>query len=435
MRKSPSPLMQGGFVISYKKLKSLLLTIIVSVGFLRATQAQDVVVLDSKIPLDFTGCSQIAKNKSIYSYDKACVEKYYDNHQMTLTSFPDWQQSIKKPVQDRLIVATEEMLQYLRLDNLLWDFPYENVQAATDTQLMAGARKALAELPPQMNQYIDQHFYGFMIVSGVGWTGFASSIRAVPNNSLKSGAVIIINADNIKNKTLNEWLAFREKTTFDFFQDDGTSTAYDIAMNYTKPGSGSSLEENLRHFLIHETAHLIVNADPSIHPDFKYRSKPVPFSEFQKWQEPGEPLSDSFPFLTYSWLFDDSGKTDAGEAAYLLSRQVPSYVEPVLKAKKIKFYSTDTKSKFTLDEAVQIYKGLNGTCFPSLYAMVDYSEDFAETVTHYFMSEVEKYNYEVVLTEKSTSGAKPQILAKFQDKLWKKPACKEKLEFMKDLFK
>ncbi len=407
--------------------------IVVGVFFFLQVYAQSLPVLDSKISLGFSGCSNISKMSNTYSYDKACIEKYYDNHQINLTSFPEWQKSIQQPIQDRLIVVTEEILQYLRLDNLLWDYPYEQVQAANDSQLLAEARKALAELPPQLNQYIHQHFYGFMIVSGVGWTGFASPIRAVPSSSLKPGAVIIINADNIKNKTLNEWLAFREKTTFDFFDDASAASPYDVQMTYTKSGNVSSLQENLRHFLIHETAHLIVSAVPSIHPDFKYRIKPIPFSEFQKWQQTGQSLSESFPFLTYSWLFTE-GATNGGEPAYLLSRNVPSYLEPVLQVKKVKFYGTDTKSKFSIDEAVKIYKGLNETCFPSLYAMVDYTEDFAETVTHYFMSEVEKYTYEVVLTEKPSSGSAPKILAKFQDDLWSQPSCKEKLEFMQELF-
>lgn len=399
------------------------------------TSANEVIQIVSKISLDFTGCALLENTTAAFTYDKSCIESFYDNHPMTLTSLPQWQEVMKKPVSERLVVADEEMLQYMRLDNLLYDFPYENIKAATDPKLLEGARLAISELPPALNRYINDHFYGFMLVSGVGWTGFASSIRAVAGNPLKAGAVIIINADNIKDRTLNEWLAFREKTTFNFFAslDPNQYPQYDLKMKYTKNGQASSLKDNLRHFLIHEAAHLIVNAEPSIHPDFKYRNKPVPFSEFQKWQQPNSPLEKSFPFLTYSWVLEKTETTN-NEPAFLLSRNVPSYMAPVLLAKKIKFYSTDTASQFTRDEAIKLYKGLNKTCFPSLYGMVDYSEDFAETVTHYFMSYVEKHSYVVTLTEKLSAKKKTRVLARFKDRLWKKSACREKLEFMKELF-
>ena len=305
--------------------------------------------------------------------------------------------------------------------NLLFDFPYENIQPVTDKELITAAQKALNELPASMRKYIDEHFYGFMLVSGVGWTGFASSILESAEVPLKSGAVIIINADNIK-KTLNDWLVFREKTTF---QNSKTQ----LRMNYTKGKQPSTLSENLRHFLIHETAHLIVNAVPSIHPAFKYRNKPVPFSEFEKWAKEDAPLSSAFPFLTTSWLLS-LGTTSDGENAYLLERNVPKAIEKLVKTKKIKFYSTDETAKFTDDEAANLYKQLNKTCFPSLYSMVDYSEDFAETVTHYFMSYIEGYRYKVELVS-SGSG---KVITSFKDNLWTDPKCKEKLQFMNELF-
>lgn len=383
------------------------------------TQSLMAVDLESKVDLAFTGCAN--SHSTQFVYDKACIETYYNNHPMTLTSFPEWQAVIKKPVQERLVVATEEMIQYMTVDNLLWDFPYGNITSATDPKLIAAAQKALKDLPAPLTKYIDDHFYGFMLVSGVGWTGFASSILETSGVPLKAGAVIIINADNIQNRTLNEWLAFREETAF-------VGGKINLEMSYTRPGEPSTLTDNLRHFLIHETAHLIVNAVPSIHPAFKYRNKPVPFAEFQKWSTAGDPLEKAFPFLNYTWLLTE---TQTPEPAYLLSRNVPSYLDPVLKSKAIKFYSTDQTSLFTDKEAYVIYEQLNQTCFPSLYAMVDYAEDFAETVTHYFMSYQEGYNYTVELKQ-NKSGAK--TLTTFTDDLWSDPKCAEKVQFINELF-
>lgn len=415
--------------------KFIFSTAVLFVVCITAHQAWSATTIEAKISLDFTKCENLTKGSS-FTYDKACIETYYDNHPMTYTSFPAWQEVIKKPVNERLVVATEEMLEYMRVDNMLWDFPYENVSAATDPKLIAAAQSALAGLPPALNKYIDEHFYGFMIVSGVGWTGFASSIRVSNGNSLKAGAVIIINADNIKDRTLNEWLAFREKTTFDFFESERSD--YELKMQYEKKGVKSTLEDNLRHFLIHETAHLIANADPSVHPAFKYRNKPVPFSEFEKWTPVGQDLTEAYPFLTASWLFTEGKTADGTEPAFVLSRDVSKGMNKIFENKTIKFYSTDLKSKFTVQEAKTIYNDLNKSCFPSLYGMVDYAEDFAETATHYFMSEVEGYKYRVSLYKKVKTGGgkeKLKLIAHFNDRSWKKSACKEKADFMRELFK
>lgn len=377
--------------------------------------------LESKVDLAFTGCAALQSSQFIY--DKACVETFYNNHPMNFTSLPEWQAVIKKPVEDRLVVATEEMIQFMTLDNLLWDFPYENIKPASDPQLIAAAQKALNELPAPLTKYINEHFYGFMLVSGVGWTGFASSVLETTGVPLKPGAVIIINADNIQNRTLNEWLAFREETAF-------VDSKSKLSMSYARPGEKSTLTDNLRHFLIHETAHLIVNAVPSIHPAFKYRNKAIPFTEFQKWSGASEPLDKAFPFLTYAWILTE-GQTATSEPAYLASRNVPAYLDPVLKNKAIKFYSTDESAKFTDREAFVIYKHLNSTCFSSLYAMVDYTEDFAETVTHYFMSHKEGNVYSVDLVK---TGKKDKVLTTFVDDLWNDPKCQDKVQFMEDLF-
>lgn len=387
--------------------------------------------IDSKISLDFTNCPLLSSAEGTFTYEKACIQQVYDNHPMTKTAFPAWQEVIQKPIEQRFVVPTEEMLQYMRLDNLIWEFPYENIKAATDPALISAAQKALSQLPPEMSKYINDHFYGFMLVSGVGWTGFASSILETQGVSLKPGAVIIINADNILDRNLNEWLAFREQTAFNFFANNNDPKyRYELKMRYQARGKKSTLEDNLRHFLIHETAHLIVNAAPEIHPGFRYRGQPVPYSEFEKYSKSGEQLNQAFPFLNFSWILtpEDSANN------YLLSRNVPKALQPILNAKKIKFYSTDESSKFDVQEAKKLYQGLNKTCFPSLYAMVDYSEDFAESVTHYFMSHRESNKYQVDLYRVTKSTGARKRMARFQDDLWSDPACRGKVEFLKQLF-
>jgi hypothetical protein len=270
-----------------------------------------------------------------------------------------------------------------------------------------------------------------MVVSGVGWTGYSPAINETPGSSLKRGNVIIINADNIKGRTLNEWLEFRENTTFNLKTNAESAAKYSIKMNFTVPGKASTNADTLKYFLIHESAHIIATALPYVHPDYdKYHNSEIPVSEFEKPYEPGQ---TGFPFLQTTWLPQLVQHADGSEATYKLLRMAPLDMIQIFQSKPVKFYGTDEAKKFNLQESVKIYNGLNETCFASLYGTVDFAEDFAETVVHYFMTYRDHYQYSSKVVKKSFFGS-GQIRAEFDSPLWKRQECLPKLNYMKTLF-
>ena len=122
-----------------------------------------------------------------------------------------------------------------------------------------------------------------------------------------------------------------------------------IASRPSIPGMKSTLEQNLLHLLTHETAHLIATARPELHPDFKYRNKEIPVSEFQKWVKPGQPVTDGFPFLNFSWDLTPTMMPDKSEAAYFANLRVSPAMTDIFKRKKIHFYGTDPAAKCKAD--------------------------------------------------------------------------------------
>lgn len=393
----------------------------------RAAFAEDI---ESAVNLDFTKCAMKSATQKSFTYDKGCIQKFYDNHPFTNTSFSDWQNAAKKPVNERIITLTQEAKEYLILDGLLWGFPYEKVAGASDPDLLKDAQTALRELPPELLKYIEDRFYGFLIVSGVGWTGYSPVINENPASSLKRGSVIIINADNIQGRNLNEWLAFKEKTAFDFFNEDGSSAKYDVKMNFSIPGTKSTLADNLKQFLIHEAAHILAIGVQSIHPSFEVRDKVVPAKEFETVWPDG---SSGFPFLQTTWEKELVDSSLSAEPAYKMIALLPDSVKKILAQKPVKYYGTDAKKKFTPSEAEALYKNLNNSCFASLYSTVDYTEDFAETVTQYFMTYRDQYRFSVEFSKLNASG-KSKALAKFESPIWNRQECQYKLEYMKTLF-
>ncbi len=378
----------------------------------------------------FLGCPFVIDNGQ-FKYQKMCLEHFYNNHVFRTQKFTPFIEAISKPVKDRFINFSKNskwkkmVVDYLTIDNFLYDYPYMDVALETEDSILKEAYNGLNMLPLELDIYINEHFYGFILVKGVGWTGFASDIEA-NNSKYKPGAVILINADNMKNKTLNDWLEFREKTAL----TANSKKLRTLKMSYAKAGEKSTVADNFYHFLLHETAHLIAFAVDGIHPHKDYRRNPIPLKDLvQTSADPLNPLKTVYPFLQSSWEFAvNLSSTDESSTTVSLNRILPPDSRSLLAVKKSSFYSEDESKKYSESEIQTLYNQLNDSCFVSLYGTTDFTEDFAETVTHFFMHQ-QGYEYKISLLD--SQGV---LKANFEDKIWNSSACRSKVDFVKDLF-
>ena len=268
-----------------------------------------------------------------------------------------------------------------------------------------------------------------MLVDHSGWTGFAPKIAKVEGLKLKPGSVIILNARNFndfetgKPRTMNQWLTWKETTAISGLEHKKHAETMRLSISQQNPEGGSNALDNIKQFLYHEMAHLVAatleEEGAPVHP---------PFSERRKNKGPLGAYS-SFPFLKLGWKV--SLETDKGGKQYeQISRRIPKKSADVIGDQRIGFYKQNDKDKYPAEKMVDLYNGLNQTCFTSFYSLVDYTEDFAETVTHYYLQKERYGSYNVKLW-----GKKNQLLAHFESTLFSSlnKRCQQKVEFIENL--
>ena len=176
----------------------------------------------------------------------------------------------------------------------------------------------------------------------------------------------------------------------------------------------------------------MASAVPSVHPDqdsFK-KNKEVGVVEFKKVFDDGH---SGFPFLQSNWLPVLVTHAEAPNA-YKLVRKLSHKANQIFNKKPVAYYTNNEAKKMSAEEATEIYNSLNRSCFGSLYSTVDFAEDFAETVTQYFMTYKDDYEYSVKLTKQNSLTSKPRVVAHFASQLWRNSKCDSKLKVMEELF-
>lgn len=389
--------------------------------------------IDAEVDLGFTGCKRLpSKNKNEFIYEKTCLESWLNQHPFFTTAFQPWQESISKPIVDRVVPAEGAILEFLMVDDLLFGGKAKGIRGVSNPEAVRMAQEALNQLPASLQRIVTEHFYGFILVEGVSYTGFAPAIEAVEGSKLKRGGIIVINLTNLINRntgnwlSLNEWMTFREKTTYQEFDGNRASNVHDVTLTLNKGDGSSTINDMFKWFLIHEMGHVVAAVNPSIHPPFRYKSTEAPISVYREIS-PHDPLK-AFPFLDTSWqkvLVNNGSQTNVR-----LDRKTTPTIEAILKNKPVRFYNAHFDKKYTIEEASQILNELNETCFVSLYALVDYTEDFAETMTQYFLRKDGYQPFSTTLIHKKSG----QDLAKFKNQIWDKPECQGKIHYIQENF-
>lgn len=394
-------------------------------------------IISSTVPLDYTNCETTYNPVSKeYEYEKSCLESWDFDHSFWTTNFEPWQDAIKKPISDRVVVADQKMLNFLAVDNLVFfGGSADGIEAVEDNDVIGYAKNAIANLPPSVLKYVEDHLYGIVLVKGLAYTAFAPEVFSVEGNSNLTGGAIILNVDNLRDKvtkelkTSDDWYTFKERTTLQQYDPTQKSfETHEVTLSQKNPDGTSTVQDLFNILILHEMAHVIAAADPSIHPSIlKYFNKDVPLKVYEKMNK-GNPLG-AFPFIDGSWKKTVT-KNKKDEDVVSLSRKWPSELEELVADKPVKFYSSNFDKKYTVDEAKLLYSKLQETCFVSMYATVSYFEDFAETMAQYFLKEKGYGAFEVKMTSKKTG----EVEAQFSPDIWSNPTCSEKVQYIKDYF-
>ncbi|HOT47370.1 MAG TPA: hypothetical protein PLC28_21035 [Spirochaetota bacterium] len=217
-----------------------------------------------------------------------------------------------------------------------------------DSREMSDIRKSLENLPPLHKKVLKQRLIGIYFINNFLGSGGADWVA---DGKKKLYFYLVINPKILKMKDLSEMLTWRERSCF----IDGSDVR--ISVNC---GSGAS---QLTYIMLHEGAHIV---------DYAVRITPYAEKEVKDF---------------YSDHRDD---TDFVRGIWKSIREpIKSYAY----RKDLTFYGFNNGPRLKASDAPEIYRGLAGSPFVSLYGSQSWAEDLADFVTFYHVTQKMKLPY------------------------------------------
>lgn len=247
-----------------------------------------------------------------------------------------WRQ---KPIEERVSVAPIEIVDFLKIDNQL--IGLDEVPSVTNIEpsFVHAVRESISLLPDTVKEEVEDHLMSIYLVSNLGSSGYSKVIAA--SSSTKAG-YIVIDQDKLTANP-NDWAtnrlnsAFKSEVTVDrrlqmFIDDENKEDGL----------------AGIQFILLHEIGHVIGECKSIMVLENEIAMEEL-FSHIS-WVSPNKSKYDS--------MFTDRSK--------------------------IKFYSIPSmRSPY----AEEVFKTLTiSTSFPSLYSVLNPSEDFAESFAIYVHS-------------------------------------------------
>ena len=321
--------------------------------------------------------------------DKACALKAAKAHRVRTTQF--WAAALAKPVDERLGPAPPALVQFLNLDNIANGFPNEPRVPVLPADFVADVRGAIADLPPSVHRLLDEAFAGVYFVEDLGGTGFTDLYFEA--RDLAKGGYIVLDSGVLGKLTANAWATWKENTPFK------PRPAWKLEATI-ETAARNDRRNAIQYILLHELGHVLsINRD--IHP---------------RWDIPASsvPASARFAFFELSWTIDRKANRYASkfDKAFALRRSVVYYFGARLAA----------------SDAIAVYRGLEKTGFPTLYAATSPGDDFAESFASYVHTVLMKRPWEIRILHNGK-------VAMTYGSCWEEERCAQKRAILENLLR
>jgi len=277
--------------------------------------------------------------------DRACLSKAFVNHPVRTLSF--WEEEMSKPRSARIGPAPAALLEYLSLGNKLDGFAERPRPANLDAAFLADVQAAIDEVPADVWRLADSRLVGIYFMEQLGGSGYTEYVR--DPNGKPTHAFVVLDSAVLSGLTANAWATWKENTPFSI----GGKANETLTATIAAPALDTR-KSAIQYILLHELAH-VLSVGRRVHPE---------------WGNVVGPLRPGlFPFFDLSWTVDASRKAFAThfDAAWPQRTQVVYYLGAKLKP----------------HEMVSAYEALDSTNFPTLYAVTNPADDFAESLVSY----------------------------------------------------
>lgn len=223
-------------------------------------------------------------------------------------------------------------------------------------------------LPPKMQSCFKENVYAIYFIDGMWYGGLTDFIF---DENQKIYCVMYLNAD-VFNKTLSDWLEQRDNTIF-IQTDENKKIKTECSDDY----------KALLHVLLHETTHV-----------YDYVNQITPYLDFFDGQEKSDSVYYNF------WASK--------------SQPVKKYNHKDLSAFSYYYFG----NQIPLKKAKGLINYLSKTPFSTLYGAKNFQDDFAETVTFYYLKKAFGINYKIIYIENGVEKATYDLAANQNTQVW-----------------
>ena len=330
-----------------------------------------------------------AKDVESCEQDLECLKQLHATHPAKYMQ--SWQAIQALPLERRIMRAPNRLIDYLNIDNRLQGFPNRTRPAKIPRKFLKDLKAAIAELPAEVIELVDDRLMGIFLVEDLGGTGATDYV--FDDMGVAAGALIVLDV-SVLNLPANRWATWKENTPF-------TPDAEFELRAEIETDSDNNLKQALQYILLHELGH-VASVGANIHP---------PWSGWDCVEDPPE----EYPYFNLSWVvsnletcavesrFDTSGFSYRKDVVYYFGARLPESVSP------------------------EVYSQLALTNFPSLYAATSPAEDFAEAFVTFVHQKMMNKPFEIRISRDGTE------VTRFSG-CWGEVRCAAKKNILSGLF-
>lgn len=215
----------------------------------------------------------------------------------------------------------------------------------------------VALLPPMHRRILTERLVGIYFVNEFIGSGLADFLF---DDEDRLYTIMVFNPETMRH-SISEWMTARELSCFDFEGHDDIQIEVQCGDKFT----------GFLYILLHESTHVV-----------DYVSHFTPFVE---------------PLLKQLGM--DSGTAETAFTSGVWDGPVIPFSQYDFPARKdVTFYGFWDGPRLEADQASSVYESLKQSPFVSLYASMNWAEDFAEFVTWYHFTSVLRQPYELMIT-------------------------------------
>lgn len=299
-----------------------------------------------------------------------------------------WGDYKRRAITEKLLPASPEVIDYITQDNIKNGWPNRPKPAVLSEKFRTDIVDSLNELPADISQKINKKLTGIVIVNDLGGSAYNEYVHDANGKQVAGFVILDISA---LDKTANEWATWKEQSPFK--QDPSFKLIAEI-----EKSAGNNRKNALQYILLHEFGHVLSIGLETVAP----------------WGIAEDQLGtlDRYKFTDLSWKIRDK-------------KFVSIFDGEKLDRTGLRYYGPEDK-RLPTDRAKALYRQLENTNFPTLYAATNPFDDFAESFVSYVHSVRLKRPWKITIS----SGGN---VIHQQELCWSKSRCQAKRAMLEQI--